>query len=67
MPPSCRQPLRPPSTHMPVPAMQPHSHVRTEPLPSFRQAWKKDQGLTGSEMVEFLADKDGPLTNALEP
>ena len=29
------------------------------------QAWKKDQGLAGSEMVEFLADKDGALTNAL--
>ena len=41
--------------------------ARTEPLPNLRQAWKKDQGLAGSEMVEFLADKDGPLTNALEP
>lgn len=29
------------------------------------QAWKKDQGLMGSEMIEFLADKDADLTNAL--
>ena len=29
------------------------------------QAWKKDQGLLGSEMIEFLADKDADLTNAL--
>ena len=29
------------------------------------QAWKKDQGLAGSEMIEFLADKDADLTNAL--
>jgi len=29
------------------------------------QAWKKDQGLAGSELIEFVADKDGALTNAL--
>ena len=29
------------------------------------QAWKKDQGLAGSEMIEFIADKDADLTNAL--
>tara|TARA_B110001469_G_C9309572_1_gene167383 strand:- start:94 stop:225 length:132 start_codon:yes stop_codon:yes gene_type:complete len=40
--------------------------ARTEPLANLRQAWKKDQGLAGSEMVEFLADKDGALTK-LEP
>ena len=29
------------------------------------QAWKKDQGLAGSELIEFVADKDGALTNAV--
>ena len=29
------------------------------------QAWKKDQGLAGSELIEFIADKDADLTNAL--
>jgi 2-Cys peroxiredoxin 5 len=28
-------------------------------------AWKKDQGLAGSEMIEFLADTDANLTEAL--
>ena len=28
-------------------------------------AWKKDQGLAGSELIEFVADKDGALTNAV--
>ena len=28
-------------------------------------AWKKDQGLAGSEMIEFLADTDAALTEAL--
>jgi len=28
-------------------------------------AWKKDQGLAGSEMIEFLADTDASLTVAL--
>ena len=26
------------------------------------QAWKKDQGLSGSELIEFVADKDGAPT-----
>lgn len=28
-------------------------------------AWKKDQGLAGSEMIEFLADTQADLTTAL--
>lgn len=28
-------------------------------------AWKKDQGLAGSDMIEFLADTDASLTMAL--
>jgi peroxiredoxin len=28
-------------------------------------AWKKDQGLAGSEMITFLADSDAELTEAL--
>jgi len=28
-------------------------------------AWKKDMGLAGSEMIEFLADTDAVLTEAL--
>ena len=28
-------------------------------------AWKKDQGLAGSDMIEFLADTHGDLTDAL--
>ena len=28
-------------------------------------AWKKDQGLAGSDMIEFLADTDANLTDAL--
>jgi len=28
-------------------------------------AWKKDQGLAGSELITFLADPDAELTNAL--
>jgi len=28
-------------------------------------AWKKDQGLAGSEMIEFVADTDADLTEAL--
>ena len=28
------------------------------------QAWKKDQGLLSSEMIEFIADKDADVTNA---
>jgi len=28
-------------------------------------AWKKDQGLGGSDMIEFLADTDADLTMAL--
>jgi len=29
------------------------------------QAWKKDQGLAGSEMIEFVADTHASLTDAL--
>ena len=29
------------------------------------KAWKKDQGLEGSELIEFLADTHGDLTEAL--
>ena len=29
------------------------------------QAWKKDQGLAGSELIEFVADTDADLTKAL--
>ena len=28
-------------------------------------AWKKDQGLAGSELIEFVADTDADLTEAL--
>ena len=28
-------------------------------------AWKKDQGLAGSELIEFVADTDSDLTDAL--
>ena len=29
------------------------------------KAWKKDQGLEGSDLIEFLADTHGDLTDAL--
>lgn len=29
------------------------------------RAWKKDQGLGGSDLIEFIADTDGDLTDAL--
>lgn len=28
-------------------------------------AWKKDQGLAGSELIEFVADTDADLTKAM--
>merc|ERR1719460_1536661 len=29
------------------------------------RAWKKDQGMAGSDLIEFLADTDADLTKAL--